>query len=62
MPGRFMHLPAEELRMREVPEVLADYQFLVASHASLVGAAAEPAPAAAAQAGSAAPARPGTLL
>lgn len=33
MPGRFLHLPAEELRMREVPEVLADYQLLLASQA-----------------------------
>ncbi|KAL4458993.1 hypothetical protein ABPG75_013858 [Micractinium tetrahymenae] len=64
MPGRFMHLPAEELRMREVPEVLADYQFLYASHASLAGAAAGPAAtagaAAAAQAGPGVPVRPGT--
>ncbi|KAL4431596.1 hypothetical protein ABPG77_001438 [Micractinium sp. CCAP 211/92] len=60
MPGRFMHLPAEELRMREVPEVLADYQFLYASHASLAGAAAGPGQPAAA--GGGAPSRPATPL
>lgn len=31
MPGRFLHLAAEDLRMREVPDVLADYQLLLAS-------------------------------
>lgn len=60
MPGRFMHLAAEELRMREVPEVLADYQFLYASHASLAGTAAAPTAAPAAQAGNGVHARPGT--
>ncbi len=29
MPGRFLHLSAEELRMREVPEILTDYQLLL---------------------------------
>ena len=35
MPGRYMHLSAEDLRLREVPEVLADYQVLYATHASM---------------------------
>ncbi|PRW60075.1 rab9 effector with kelch motifs [Chlorella sorokiniana] len=35
MPGRYMHLSAEDLRLREVPDVLADYQMLYASHASM---------------------------
>lgn len=47
MPGRYMHLSAEDLRLREVPDVLADYQMLYATHASM----AEQAGAAAAAAG-----------
>lgn len=30
-----MHLSAEDMRLRDVPDVLADYQLLFASHASL---------------------------
>jgi hypothetical protein len=60
LPGRYMHLSAEDLRMREVPQVLADYQLLYVSHASLADTppaapaggrgSVEPAPAAAAAA------------
>ena len=53
MPGRFMHLSAEDMRLRDVPDVLADYQLLYASHASIADA-----PAAAIAAGSAS--RPAT--
>lgn len=40
MPGRFLHLTADDLRLRDVPEVLADYALLYASHASLADSAA----------------------
>jgi hypothetical protein len=39
LPGRFMHLSPQDLRMREVPEVLADYQLLYCTHASIADAA-----------------------
>lgn len=42
MPGRFLHLTAEDMRLRDVPDVLADYALLYASHASLADAAAGP--------------------
>ena len=35
VPGRYLHINAEDLRLGEVPEVLADYAVLYASHASL---------------------------
>lgn len=44
MPGRYMHLSAEDLRLREVPEVLADYQMLYATHASMAEQAGAVAP------------------
>ena len=42
MPGRFLHLTAEELRMREVPEVLTDYQLLLLLLSSAGGAGEQP--------------------
>lgn len=58
MPGRYMHLSAEDLRLREVPDVLADYQMLYATHASMAEQAGAAAAAAAAGGGSGA--RPAT--
>ena len=52
MPGRYMHLSAEDMRLRDVPDVLADYQLLYASHASMADAVPTAATAAAAAAGS----------
>ena len=49
VPGRYLHLAAEDLRMREVRLVLSDYQVLLASNASLAEGE-EPAAAAAAAA------------
>lgn len=35
MPGRYLHLSPDDMRLRDVPDVLADYQLLFASHASI---------------------------
>jgi thiamine monophosphate synthase len=60
MPGRFMHLSAEDMRLRDVPDVLADYQLLYASHASIADAAPAAAAAAAAAPAVASGSRPAT--
>ena len=39
MPGRFLHVPPGELRVKEVAEVLADYQLLLAAAAGPASAA-----------------------
>lgn len=60
MPGRYLHLSAQDMRLRDVPDVLADYQLLYASHASLADAGPAGGAAAGAGGGSGDATRPAT--